>query len=301
MNVTLRTVLIAFLAILAVSVAASTLDSSIDTSMNDRLEADGAGSGGSQGDGDGGLAPPATSPPPGETIRIPFLTELFSLVALLAAIALIVYVLLYWRETLGILLALGAFLVIVYILAQFIPIQPTVPMESLLGTGGDGSLGVGGSGTESEPVASPPPRIALVMLGLFLLAVILVLYRRGRTVSTNATELTATDNSETAKAVGRAAGRAAERMEAEASVENEVYRAWREMTELLDVDRPHSTTPGEFATAAIEAGLGKEDVRELTALFEQVRYGSVTPSDEYEKRATAVFERIESRYGGTDR
>jgi hypothetical protein len=68
------------------------------------------------------------------------------------------------------------------------------------------------------------------------------------------------------------------------------------MTELLDVDEPSSTTPGEFATAAVAAGLGRSDVDELTRLFEDVRYGSTEPSEDLEARALAVFRRIESRY-----
>ncbi|AUX09808.1 hypothetical protein AArcSl_2183 [Halalkaliarchaeum desulfuricum] len=97
-------------------------------------------------------------------------------------------------------------------------------------------------------------------------------------------------------AVGRAAGRAAERLTREGNVDNEVYRAWREMTELLEVSDPETSTPEEFASAAIEAGFGKRDVYLLTRLFEDVRYGKREPSPERERRAIRTFRRIETRY-----
>jgi hypothetical protein len=97
-------------------------------------------------------------------------------------------------------------------------------------------------------------------------------------------------------AVGRAAGDAADRIERDADVENEVYRAWVEMTDTLDVDNPRSSTPAEFATAAVEAGMASDDVDELTRLFEEVRYGGEDVTSEREQRAVSALRRIEATY-----
>ncbi|MDY6764790.1 MAG: DUF4129 domain-containing protein [Halobacteria archaeon] len=102
-------------------------------------------------------------------------------------------------------------------------------------------------------------------------------------------------------AVGRAAGEAADRIEGDADVTNEVYRAWREMTQYLDVKEPESSTPGEFADAAVETGMSPDDVYELTRLFEEVRYGGESPTREREKQAVEALRRIESEYAEEDR
>ena len=95
-------------------------------------------------------------------------------------------------------------------------------------------------------------------------------------------------------AVGTAAGRAAEHIEDDA--QNAVYRAWREMTALLDLPDPAVTTPGEFADEAITVGMNPEDVGHLTDLFEEVRYGNAPVTADRKQRARDALRRIESRY-----
>jgi len=56
------------------------------------------------------------------------------------------------------------------------------------------------------------------------------------------------------------------------------------------------STPGEFAEAAIEAGLDEDDVGQPTQLFEEVRYGKRDPESR-EERAIEVFRAIEAAYG----
>lgn len=99
-------------------------------------------------------------------------------------------------------------------------------------------------------------------------------------------------------AIGRAAGRAADRIETGTDVENEVYRAWVEMTRHLEVDHPESSTPLEFARAAEAAGMDRDDVDELTEQFERVRYGGAAVTEERERRAVAALRRIEESYAG---
>lgn len=102
--------------------------------------------------------------------------------------------------------------------------------------------------------------------------------------------------------VGDAAGRAAERLlaDADAAVTNEVYRAWREMTTPLAVDNPAASTPREFATAAVDAGLDPEDVETLTTLFERVRYGAEPLTDEDRDQVVRVLRRIEAAYAAEE-
>lgn len=96
--------------------------------------------------------------------------------------------------------------------------------------------------------------------------------------------------------IGSAAGEAADRIENEAALENEVYRAWAKMAEPLPVEQPQTSTPADFASAARDAGIEPDDVSELTSLFEEVRYGTATPTEEREERAVEALRRIERHY-----
>lgn len=109
----------------------------------------------------------------------------------------------------------------------------------------------------------------------------------------------ATAAGDDAAAVGAAAGRAADELD-ETSLSNAVYRAWHEMTDALDVDDPETTTPAEFADAAVEAGLDRDDVDALTDLFREVRYGDAPVTAEREDRARETLRRIESAYAAAE-
>jgi len=70
------------------------------------------------------------------------------------------------------------------------------------------------------------------------------------------------------------------------------------MTDHLEVRDPTSSTPAEFATAAVEAGMAREHVDELTELFEAVRYGGADVTEDRERRAVEALRRIEATYAG---
>jgi len=118
------------------------------------------------------------------------------------------------------------------------------------------------------------------------------------------------DRSDDLNHVGEAAGEAADEIEAQEEMSNEVYRAWTEMVNILDIDNSETTTPDEFKQYAISIGMHPDHVSELTQLFEEVRYGELAP-DEREERAIAALRRIEAAYsdnedlpadnGGSDR
>jgi hypothetical protein len=293
MNDTTRSAVIASLAVLAVAFAAATLDSTV---VPERSPGNTEGA----GPGEGGLLPiPRSGPTPVETIQIPFLREVLALLLVIVTLAFVVYVIRNWRDALGALLVVLALVGLVFVLSQLLPFP--APSDPPRLPPGDGSvLGGGGGGDRADP--SPPSAPSLVLLFVLVLTLVgSVAALLGATTDRDADSPGESSATETdVSAVGRAAGRAADRLEAEPDVDNGVYRAWREMTALLDVDDPETSTPGEFAAAAVDAGLGREDVAELTRLFEDVRYGSQRPSEEHERRAIGVFRRIESRYAEDD-
>ena len=293
MKETTRSALIAGLAVLAVSFAAATLDSTVVPESGSS-----GGSGGNGGSGGGVL--PVSDSPPGETVAVPYLAELFTLFLALTLLAALVYALYDGREALaivlGIVLALGLLLTLVYLLAS--SGTPGEPPERLpAGDPLESGEGDGGGSDASRP--GPSTLFVLLVLGLGLAGAVLAVVRTRTGESDDDDETSDEDGPDDAvdpAAVGRAAGRAADRLERETDLDNEVYRAWRELTDLLEVDDPETSTPAEFADAAVEAGLGREDVTELTRLFEDVRYGGAEPSAERERRAIEIFRRIEDRY-----
>lgn len=157
----------------------------------------------------------------------------------------------------------------------------------------------GSMGQAADAVASQPSLLlGIVLVVLILAAVVLLIVATGDTGETaeEAEEPDPEPEPVNVGAVGRAAGAAADRIAGEADAENEVYRAWTEMTEYLAVEGPESSTPAEFAEAAIDAGMAPDDVRELTALFEEVRYGTEEATEDRESRAIAALRRIEAAY-----
>lgn len=151
--------------------------------------------------------------------------------------------------------------------------------------------------SDDEEVTSwLPERHILAALGLVALlgalAAVFVLSQRDG-LPENADEQS--EDEDEPATIGEIAGDAADRIENEPSHANEVYRAWDEMTDTLDVADPETTTPGEFERLAVDAGMDPADVRELTELFEAVRYGDQHP-EAYEDRAVEVLRRVEDTY-----
>lgn len=162
------------------------------------------------------------------------------------------------------------------------------------------AAGQGGGGA----AAGGRPLLSLALVGFLAIALLVALATLFYSTGDDGAPPPATDEDDQAPdrmaAVGRAAGRAANRIERDAEADNAVYHAWREMTQYLDVPHPNASTPDEFATAAIQAGMAREDVEELTRLFEAVRYGGVAPTVDRERRAIAAFRRIETEYARDD-
>ena len=159
-----------------------------------------------------------------------------------------------------------------------------------------------GSGGDSDVLYDIP--VVWWFLGSFavlILGVILVLRRYGLR-SDEDSNGEPSESTEETTALGAIAGQAADRIEdrenSGPNADNEVYRAWEEMTAQLDIESGETTTPREFEQQATAAGMAPDDVRELTDLFEMVRYGGETATEDREQRAVSVLRRIESTYGG---
>ncbi|WP_281195155.1 DUF4129 domain-containing protein [Halorubrum sp. F4] len=311
---TLSTALLALLAVVALGIAAATLDSAV------AVDGGGGFSGGVEGgagpnDDPGEVSPSETSGGPTVLALPPICYPVLrspSALLLLAAGLLVIGALAY-RDTgsrfaAAVVAGTVGFPVGVVWYGLSSCRDPVTPgeldlglageEEGLLPAGGGGGSGLaGGSGNVSTPEA-----VFLAVVVLAILVSLLVLVAAAgddetppgsRGPAEPEPDPTDPDLAELA----RTAGKAADRIESDAG-ENGVYRAWREMTEALEIDRPASATPTEFAAAAVEAGVDEEPVSELTDVFEQVRYGGADPTDDRERRAAAALRRIEAEHGG---
>jgi hypothetical protein len=305
---------VALLAIVALAVAAATLDSTV-------MPEDGSGSGGEDGGGPGsGTTEHTTTPDPVDENSpyidasadcLPFLREP---PALLAGLLLFVglFVATYrWTNSrvagVAICGAVGLPVGLVWgVLAVCSPESAGRVVTSTATPGGAATNGTGGGaggseglGGGAEALSSPTLLVALFVL-VALLVVVVALLSLGTDRGGAAGEAPdAEPPEEDPAAVGRVAGSAADRIDAaDVDADNEVYRAWTRMTTALDVDSPATTTPREFQRAAVEAGMDRRDVAALTELFESVRYGGLDPTDEQERAAVETLRRIEAGDGG---
>jgi hypothetical protein len=308
---------LALLALLAIGIAAATLDNPVSGGG----DGFGSGSGGGVGDGDGQneatptAGDPSTSPGiPGmaegnisaPTPCVKWLDKPSSEFGLVLFVVLVAGLAAYRTKEpfvgLALLFPIGIFTYTAYlILTACSTFELNIGGGIGLGDltrGGNNSSG-GSMGQAADAVASQPSLLlGIVLVVLILAAVVLLVVATGDAGEAAAEQEAPEPEPEPVNvgAVGRAAGAAADRIAGEADAENEVYRAWAEMTEFLAVDGPESSTPAEFAEAAIDAGMAPDDVRELTALFEEVRYGTEEATEDRESRAIAALRRIEAGY-----
>lgn len=203
---------------------------------------------------------------------------------------------LYRRFNLPITLFVGWTVFPPYMLAYFMTTDCGVEVG---GSPIAGSIALDSASDRLVEVSTIPPWVVVAGVALMVVAVGVVLYRSAWTEDHVIPEEDTTDEPPEADAFAAAAGRAADRIEKHnAAVDNAVYGAWVEMTGLLEVDRPDTYTPEEFADAAIGVGLDRDDVGELTELFNEVRYGEMD-ADPRADRAVAVLRRIETQYADT--
>lgn len=159
------------------------------------------------------------------------------------------------------------------------------------------------AGLPSQPVLTPPPSLPPfvarsstgaewgIMLGLAALITIaaLLLYRtyRRREILTPAGPL---------DRLAREAQGAVNALAAGEDIRDVVLRSYYQMSRILDeergIRRELAMTPHEFLQILTSKGVPNEPVRELTLLFEEVRYGSRRPGKPEEQRAIASLQAI---------
>ncbi len=321
----LRPALLALVCAVAIVLSAATLTSTVQTGGSGFGAGEGGGIGADENDGldnsdengEGGLLPERPRESGGSLLTPPclhWLTEPWALVLIVSGfvgLGAVVYRRLDAFAAVGLMGTMAIPTVLLYLLftACVSGESDGGLLEPITGnsSGGGGPVGISNPSIPNTPVDAPIAIVVLVAAALVgVLAVVLsdresVAEALGPVWLGGQDEEPAGDPGDPAGrrlAVGKAAGRAADRIEDDADVENEVYRAWVEMTRYLEVAHPESSTPAEFASAAVEAGFDREDVDELTGLFEVVRYGGRTATDEREQRAVEALRRIELASGG---
>lgn len=182
------------------------------------------------------------------------------------------------------------------------------------GTAGEGLDGIGevapdvgvedsAEEAEAEEGGGGSPIATITLIGLFVLAALGAglywLRRDDEDGPTETVDLDGSDEDEEETQIGEAAGEAADRIEnSDREFENEVYTAWTEMVDVVDLRDPETSTPKEFASAAVDAGLDRQHVDALRTVFEEVRYGERTVTSEREQQAVEALRQIERSYGG---
>lgn len=307
MDLTARQAVLATVAVLAVAVAAATLPNPVaDGTVGPSPVPDFGigGSGGSSGGEDGGFSFGLGGDVAFRGICLPFLLSRWFLTGAVLALLLGAYILYRRTDIIATIGFYGLFLppaILLFVLLtdcgtpQPEPDQTASPLPAYnISFLFQGNASSGSTGGGSIPTAIPSFALALGVLAIVVLLVFLRV--TGDDPAEEAEAEPAPEPEVSLARVGASAGRAADRIEDEATLENEIFRAWREMTDLLDLPRPASTTPREFADSATAAGMEPDHVEELTRLFEESRYGGIEPTADREERALEILRRIESAY-----
>ena len=290
---TLTVLTIVVLGVVALGLSAATLTSP-ETSSN---------GGGQSGESGGSVVDNQTDETSSEAPNLGDVEPLVLLVAGLLVVASLVYMALYERRWLVAFSVVLAAILVFGLVIQDLEFQPSVSNGTNAGNPGESGQGGDQEGSgdgQGEGSGSSFPTFLLA--GVFLVLLLVAYAVLGRTVSDRDQNPGEDDDTVQPETLGAIAGRAADRIETGAdsttAADNEIYRAWQEMTSQLDTTHEEATTPREFEQQAVEAGMAPEDVSELTRLFEAVRYGGEAVTDDRERRAVAVLRRIESKYGG---
>jgi hypothetical protein len=161
-------------------------------------------------------------------------------------------------------------------------------------TGGESAPAGGGpedpGGAGDEPTGGPGVGLVIVVI-LVLGGIVLAAMLAQRFLESADSEAAASDEGNRPTPAWTPSDSARNR-ETDADA-NAIYAAWRELTTTLTVPDPETTTPAQFAEAAIDAGFDPGEVTDLTHLFRAVRYGNADPSPARVDRAREAIERLE--------
>ena len=314
-----RPVVIALVAIVAIALAAATLNTAVvhDSTGGGGAGGFGQGAGGGQGQSEGDSGDPSSFGFSGLGGALPvipfpcypFLNELWFFAAAAIVLGAVLYLIYRWKGPLipiGVVAGFGPPAILLHALLTACRSAEDVRLSLPFGareanTTGAFSLASGQGGSGAAAGGTPLVSVALAaVLALALIVAVALLFQSTGDDQPPARETEEPPDPVQLAGIGRAAGRAADRIESDAEPDNAVFQAWKEMTDLLEVPNPEASTPAEFAAAAVQAGMAREDVDELTGLFEAVRYGTAEPTAEREDRAIAALRRIETEYAGAE-
>ncbi|SEW07983.1 DUF4129 domain-containing protein [Halobacterium jilantaiense] len=184
--------------------------------------------------------------------------------------------------------------------------RSSVPSESrgvdelVFAPGDTGSSGGGEAAAEAATTLLTDPVVVLGVVAVVASLVVVAYHATGDDPAPSSDDASdesgeAADSGVNASlSVAAAAGDAADRIEAGADVDNEVYRAWRAMAAATGIPDPGAATPAEFAAAARDAGMPAEDVAALTDVFREVRYGDAEATPDREQRAVDALRSLQT-------
>ena len=187
-------------------------------------------------------------------------------------------------------LVLSSFLVLLFYLLTR-QIHPTARDQPVELAGGAPALPEGSAVPMPEFVAAPPPwlgivislLIALIIVGV-LVGLALLVARRRRSSDTAFQQL------------ARSAQDTLDALQGGADLKNAVIRCYLEMSRVVrerrGLQRQADMTPHEFQNELEKAGLPGEPVRQLTRLFEDVRYGDKAPGEREGQQAVVCLQAI---------
>ena len=298
----LPSIVLIVVAILALSATAATIDNTVGGPSGSGITVDPNGGGGGPPPADDGGSEPGTGEPEdldttaGGTdfqVCIEFLTQPTAVLGIFAFMGVFFYgIQRRWNGATAMLVGTGVVPVVMG--TYFFVTNCQNPGEG--GGGGGGGIPSPDPGAGLSAPNVPPTVLGAALVGVLGLAAVMLYAVTGDDEEFEPLEEDDADAGPDKADFAEAAGRAADRIEeANVEVDNAVYRAWYEMTQLLDIPDPATSSPMDFAEAAIDFGLDEDDVTELTDLFNEVRYGN-EDAESREERALEILRHIESEY-----
>lgn len=178
-------------------------------------------------------------------------------------------------------------------------------LNLLLGDGGGGMMGGGAlagpaTGGGERSVAVPSTSLVTgIAVVLGLLGAVGAAAALGREASTDESASTSASGNQRGPRhpVGGFADLPEQEAVSDVGLSNPVYRAWREMADRAESATDGTLTANEVAATAVGHGFDPDAVRELTGLFEEVRYGDQPVTETRSRRAEAALESIDDPGG----
>lgn len=181
----------------------------------------------------------------------------------------------------------GVLVLLLYLLIQNFP--------DLSGGGSTGALGEGaaegaGSATSSTGLDLPLLVGAVVLVVVLVIVAVVVGRREDDEEGPESAAPVATDEGRV-DPVGTGGGSMGRTAIGSVPADNDVYRTWLALVDAANAD-VRRDSPAEVADRAVDAGVDEGAVREITSLFESVRYGSRATTESTERRARSARERL---------